>query len=136
MHRKILGVFALMLGLLVVLACAFGLRRTAVALDETVIVGADPDVWAAHWRTSLVTYLLLGLLAAIGGALVLYKNAIGTLLVSAAAVIAASFPWILSASGYAIFGFEQPNVFESCLEISLGAFMFLMYRQRALWMSQ
>jgi hypothetical protein len=133
-HRKIIGIFSLLLGLMLTAACVFGLSQVPGVADMGA-ADADPTIVSAHWHTLLFEYLGLGVMVIAGGVLTLRGNAAGTLLVATSALIAAAFPWVSSALGYARFGFEQGNAVESCLWASMGAFMVLMYRQRERWLT-
>jgi hypothetical protein len=134
MQRTVLGVFALLFGLLVVAACGFGLNRADEMVTLAAAADADPAVWAEHWRNSLTTYLLLGLVAMTGGVLILRRAALGALVVAAAALAAAAIPWIALAFGYSQFEFEKPNVVETALLVSLAGFMLAMFINRARWL--
>lgn len=133
MQRVILGVFALLLGLLAIAASGIGLARAEDMAQLAVESGADQVVWSVHWRTSLLTYLGLGLLMLSGGALILRRVALGTLVVAGSVLVAAVFPWISSAIGYAQFDFEEANIVETVLLISLAGFMCAMYINRSRW---
>ncbi len=133
MHRVILGIFALMLGLLAVAASGIGLFRAEDMVELAAKSGADPVVWSSHWRTSLLAYLAVGLLVLAGGGLILRGIASGTLLVGGSVLFAAMIPWISRAIGYSQFDFEKANIVETVLLISLAGFMWAMYINRSRW---
>jgi hypothetical protein len=136
MQRVVLGVFALLLGLLVVVASSVGLSRTENMAELIAGTATDPAVWSRHWTGALTTYLILGILTSAGGVLILRRIAWGTLLVATAALLAAAFPAASEALGRAQFEFEKPNLVESVLLVSLAVFMSLMYFNRARWFGE
>lgn len=133
MHRVILGIFALLLGLLAIAASGIGLVRAEDMAGLAAKSGADPVVWSSHWRASLLAYLVIGLLVVSGGALILRGIAWGTMVVGASVLVAAVMPWISRAVGYAQFDFEKANIVETVLLISLAGFMWAMYVNRSRW---
>lgn len=133
MHRVVLGVFALLLGLLAIAASGIGLVRVDQMAELAAASGADPVVWSNHWRISLMTYLVVGLLVLAGGGLILRRVAWGALVVAGSVLVAAVFPWVSSAVGHAQFEFEKANIVETILLISLAGFMCAIYINRSRW---
>jgi hypothetical protein len=133
MHRVVLGGFGLLLGLLVVLACGFGLGRTVAMAELVDGTAADPAIWSSHWRGVLSTYLVLGVVTSVGGTLILRRVAWGAVLIAIAALLAAAIPVTSELLGIASFEFEKPSLAESVLLVALAAYMAVMYVNRGRW---
>ncbi|HSF47718.1 MAG TPA: hypothetical protein VLA73_05085 [Burkholderiales bacterium] len=124
MVLRIVGVISLLIGLTLIAVAVQGLSSTASMIEKLGPMAAssgvafDPLDWSAHWTAAQLVLGGVGALTLAGGVTLILKRAWGLLLVSAAAAVAAVFPWALKLIGAARYTFEVPDVVQSTI---LGA---------------
>lgn len=129
MKTRIVGVLSILAGVVAVAVGAWGWAETESMAAFPAPPPFYPKLWSLHWRVSSLIIVGLGLALLVAGAALLKSKRWGFVLLSVTVISAAFVPWLFSFSGFSVYSFEQPSVFESCILVAVGVCALVAYRR-------